>query len=375
MVGVPDTEVAVELLANPYRGTGLPPEAGLSRGTVLADPSGVQALLARCPAHAPTPLLDLPAVARAFAVGAVWAKDERGRMGLGSFKALGAAHAIARMAAERVDPPGGEASPEVMATALRDTTFTCASAGNHGLSLAAGARVFGARAVVVLAHPVPESFAERLRAHGARVVRAGDDYEASMVAAERGAREHGWVLLSDSSWPGYTELPTRVMEGYLAMAAEVADTVPEPPTHVVLQAGVGGLAAAVTALLRSRWGDEPTVVVVEPAAAPALQASIRAGQPVVAPGPPSTMGRLDCKEPSHLALGELARSADLFVTLTDAEVAETVDLLAHQGLATTPSGAAGLAAIHGRGHRDALGVDDHSRVLALLTEAAEQDPL
>lgn len=364
----------MEVLANPHRGQGLRPDAGVPQGRLPADASGVQALLARCPAHAPTPLRILPALAHALGVGATWVKDERGRMGLGSFKALGAAHAIARMAAERVDPTGGEASPEVMATALEATTFTCASAGNHGLSVAAGARVFGARAVVVLAHPVPESFAQRLRACGAEVVRAGDDYEASMAAAERGARRHGWVLLSDSSWPGYTELPTRVMEGYLAMAAEAADDAPGVPTHVVLQAGVGGLAAAVAALVRARWGDEPTVVVVEPTAAAPLQASIRAGHPVVAPGPASSMGRLDCKESSHLALAELARSADLFVTVGEAEVAETVGLLDDQELATTPSGAAGLAAIHATDRRGSLGLTGHSRVLAFVTEAAGEGP-
>lgn len=365
----------MEVLANAYRGRGLPSEAGVAAGRVLADPSGVQALLARCPAHAPTPLRDLPALARAFRVGSVWVKDERGRMGLGSFKALGAAHVLARMAAEAADPPGGDAPPEVLATALADTTVVCASAGNHGLSLAAGARLFGARAVVVLSHAVPEGFADRLRDHGATVVREGDDYEASMAAAARQAEEHGWLLVSDSSWPGYTDVPKRVMEGYLAMAAEIADNLPEPPTDVFLQAGVGGMAAALTALLRDRWGDDPTIVVVEPSAAPALHDSVVAGRPVVAPGPVSSMGRLDCKEPSHLALGELARSADLFVTVTDAEVAETVELLADHGLPTTPSGAAGLAAVHhGHGHRGSLGLTGHSRVLAVLTEAPEDEP-
>lgn len=363
----------MEALANPFRGAGLPPGTGLAEGRVRSDPSGVLALLERCPVAAPTPLRELPDLAAELGVDRLHGKDERDRMGLGSFKALGAAHVIARMAAERADRPGAPASVEALATALDGVVFACASAGNHGLSVAASAPVFGARAVIHLSDAVPEAFARRLRDRGATVVRRGRDYEASMAAAAADADAHGWVLLSDSSWPGYVEVPTGVMEGYLAIGAEVTAALDRPATHVFLQAGVGGLAAAMSALVRDRWGDAPTIVVVEPAAAPALLASIRAGRPVVADGPASSMGRLDCKEPSHLALGELARSADHFVTVDDDEAAATVDLLARHGVATTPSGAAGLAGLHHAGpHRAALGLDARSRVLAILTEGPEE---
>ena len=365
----------MDVLANPWRGRGLPASADLAAGEVRRDPAGVHALLARCPVAAPTPLLHADALAAELGVADLALKDERDRMGLGSFKALGAAHVIARMAADRLDRPGRPAPPEELAHALEGTTFVCASAGNHGLSLAAAAPVFGARAVVHVSTGVPEAFSRRLRERGATVVRSGDTYEASMAAAEADAGSDDRVLLSDSSWPGYVELPAGVMEGYLVLADEVVETMPAPATHVLLQAGVGGLAAAVTALLRDRWGDAPTIVVVEPDAAPALQASVRAGRPVVADGPVSSMGRLDCKEPSHLALGELAREADLFVTVTDAEVDATVALLADHGLATTPSGAAGVAALHHAGAaRTELGLDPDSRVLAILSEGPEDAP-
>ncbi len=360
----------MEVLTNPWRGQGLPQDAGLAGGRVHADPARVRALLSRCPAHAPTPLHEAPVLAAACGLERLWLKDERDRMGLGSFKALGAASVLARMAADRVDPPGGHAAPEALTGALAGTTVICASAGNHGLSVAAGARAFGARAVVVLSRQVPEAFAERLRTYGAQVVRAGGDYEASMAAAERRATRMGWVLLSDSSWPGYTELPTRVMEGYLAMADEAADALPTTPSHVLLQAGVGGMAAAVTALVRARFGDGPMVIVVEPRVAAPLQASIAAGRPVATPGPASAMGRLDCKEASHVALGELSRAADAFVTLTDEEVEVTSALLAAHGFTTSPSGAAGLAACQHARTGDGLQITPHSKVLAILTEAA-----
>ena len=341
-------------LDNPFRGTGmpdLPPTPG-------ADAGAVSRLLAQCPRHTPTPLLDCPGLAAKAGVASLAIKDERSRMGLGSFKALGAAYAIAREAAS----VGGD-----LHHALQGRTFVTASAGNHGLSVAAGARVFGAMAVVYLSQAVPEGFATRLHAMGAQVVRAGADYEASMDAASDAAKAHDWTLLSDGSWPGYVDLPFRVMEGYRQIATEIVAQSARVPTHVLLQAGVGGLAAAVAAELRRAWGDAPRMIVVEPQAAPALIESIRAGHVVDTQGPASAMGRLDCKTPSMLALADLARDADRFVTLTEAEGGAGAAAVAAAGLASTPSGAAGVAALMA----GLAGSDAHSRVLCILSEGPE----
>ncbi|MEM7507215.1 MAG: pyridoxal-phosphate dependent enzyme [Pseudomonadota bacterium] len=343
------------ILENPYRGQGLPADAGLAEGEVSADPTQPLALLLRCPAAGATPLRNMAKLAGEWGCGALHVKDEGTRMGLGSFKALGAAYAIAR------DAEGED---------LTGKTYVTASAGNHGLSVAAGAAAFGADAVIYLSETVPEAFAERLRGHGAQVVRAGAIYEDSMAAAVAAGEENGWRLLSDTSWPGYTEPARAIMEGYLAMGVEAADAMPEPPTHLFLQAGVGGLAAAMAVYARARWGDAPLIAVVEPDRAPALQASIKAGKSVVAPGPVSNMGRLDCKEPSHLALKALAQAADVFITVTDEQAEATVDTLADHGLATTPSGGAGLAGLQ-HGDRAALRLDGGSRVLCFLSEGPE----
>ena len=329
------------------------------------DVAPVRKLLARCPAFAPTPLVDAPSLASLAGVASVAVKDERDRMGLGSFKALGAAYVIARDAAET-----GAAE---MGTALAGRTYVTASAGNHGLSVAAGAGVFGARAVIYIAETVPESFAARLREKGAEVVREGAEYEASMAAARAASEANGWTLLSDSSWEGYTAAPHRLMEGYLAFVDEAVEQSAAPPTHVFAQAGVGGMAGAVAALCRARWGDAPTIIVVEPEAAPALIESVRAGRSVITQGPVSAMGRLDCKEPSLIALKGLARDADFFVTLTEDEAAEAMPVLAAAGLETTPSGGAGLAALLASApHRAALGLDQQSRVLTFLSEGPER---
>jgi len=328
----------------------------LADAPLPADDAGpALALLARCPVAAQTPLVDANDLAAQAQVGALWVKDERTRMGLGSFKALGAAYVIAHLAQQ------GDVTGRV---------FVTASAGNHGLSVAAGAAAFGAQAVVYIARTVPEGFVERLRGHGARVVREGAVYEDSMAAAAQAADANGWTLLSDSSWPGYTELPHRLMEGYLAMAHEAAVQVPGVPTHVFLQAGVGGMAAAVAAHVRRVWGDGPVIVVVEPDRAPALRNSVRAGRVVVAPGAESNMGRLDCKEPSLIALAGLMRDADAFVTITDDAVADTLPRLMAAGLATSPSGGAGLAVLFRSDaqQRGTLALTIDSRVLCFLSE-------
>ncbi|MEP3045647.1 MAG: pyridoxal-phosphate dependent enzyme [Roseibium sp.] len=353
---------------NPWFQKGLPDTSGLADGTVSAATDLAKDLYAKRPNAHVTDLRSVTALADKFEIGSLFIKDERSRLGLGSFKALGAAYAIAKRADER--DKNGTASD--LQSALEGVTYVCASAGNHGLSLAAGAPLFGAKAVVFVADTVPEAFAERLRQLGADVVRAGDNYEAGMAEAQRQAAENGWELLPDSTWPGMIEPGRDVMEGYLVMGDEVAHQIPEPPTHIFLQAGVGGLAAACAVSARLAWGADVKIIVVEPDAAPALWASIEAGRLAVGNGPVSSMGRLDCKEPSHLALKYLAREADAFVLVSDEEAEGTVELLGNYDLATTPSGAAGISAVHHAStKRDVFGLTSHSRVLCYLSEGPE----
>ncbi len=314
-------------------------------------------LVSRCPGYNKTPLVAAPALANSSGVAEVWIKDERGRMGLGSFKALGAAYVIAH------DARNGEA---------RGNTYVTASAGNHGMSVAAGARAFGAKAVVYIAETVPESFADRLRAEGAEVVREGAIYETSMAAAADAAAANGWKLLSDSSWSGYTERPHRLMEGYLVLMGEVFRQIEQSPTHIFLQAGVGGLAGAAAALARAEWGEDIRVVVVEPEFAAALTNSIKAGTSVVAPGPVSAMGRLDCKEPSLIALKGLARDADAFMTISEDEGEAGAKAVAEAGMKSTPSGAAGVSGLLAAATvPETLGLGPDSRVLCILSEGPE----
>lgn len=350
----------MKLLKNPWRKTGFPDVFPPETPFPSIDAARVANLLSQCPAHARTPLVKAVELAKVLRLAELHLKDERPRMGLGSFKALGAAYVIASEAAERGNPGPNS---------LTDMTYVTASAGNHGLSVAAGVRLFGAKAKVFIAETVPQSFAERLAAKGADVIRAGADYEASMQAAAVAAEENGWQLLSDSSWPGYFERPWRLMEGYLQLAAEIVDQISEAPTHIFLQAGVGGLAGAVAAYARHAWGDAPLIIVVEPEEAPALYNSIEEGKPVVAEGGVSCMGRLDCKEPSLIALKGLARDADIFMTISESAAQAAIVPLVAAGLATTPSGGAGIAGLLALGGKsEGAGLDENSRVLAILSE-------
>lgn len=328
----------MQVLENPYRGQGI--DVGLARvPSPSINSNAPRVLLERCPVHHATPMV------RALGLHI---KDERDRMGLGSFKALGAAYVIAH---------------EAQQGSLEGRVYVTASAGNHGMSVAAGAKVFGAKAVIYLAKTVPSEFADRLREKGADVVIEGDDYEASMAGALKAAKDNEWTLLSDSSWDGYFDLPHRLMEGYLAMAAECTEQM-EQPTHIFLQAGVGGLAGACAALFRDVWGNGTKITVVEPEFAPAIFESIKAGAFVSTTGAVSDMGRLDCKEASLIALKGLSRDADACVLISETEAADVLPKLAEQGLASSTSGAAGIAA--------ALLSDlpSDAKVLCILSEGA-----
>lgn len=332
-----------------------------------ADATRPMALLKQCPVYAPTPIIECPALAELQGIGSLTLKDESKRMRLGSFKALGGAFAVAQMISDAAKTADLESSAARSAAA--EMTFITASAGNHGLSVAAGARVFGAQAVICLSSSVPESFAERIRSLDARVVRVEGTYEESVAKAVVLADDNNWLLLADGSWDGYLERPALVMEGYTVLAAECRDHFEASgnwPTHVFLQAGVGGLAAAVAAHIRLHWDNQPTIIVVEPEAAPCLMESIRADQITNVGGPQSNMGRLDCKDASLIAFHALKQDADIFVTITDDEALAAASLLSEHGFSTTPSGAASFAGIT----QIQPGADTHC--LVLLTEGREE---
>lgn len=334
------------------------------------DPSRAMALLGACPVYEATPLSSIDLGTNTL----VLIKDESARMRLGSFKALGGTYAVAQMihdawreaGNERLSP--AEFTSDAVKQVASTMTFMCASAGNHGLSVAAGANIFGAKARIHLSEEVPEGFAERLRGIGAEVVRSGPTYETSLDAANKDNAETDALLLADGSWPGYTYRPSLVMEGYTVIAEELRDAFKrndQPwPTHVFLQAGVGGLASAIAHMIRRNWKVQPKIIIVEPDAAPCLKHSHEAGKIVHAPGPVSNMGRLDCKDPSLVAFHALEKCDVTYVTVTGIEANDAVTKLETYGITSTPSGTAGYTALL------KAGLPDDARPLIIISEGA-----
>jgi len=349
-------------IENPYFIKGFPQDNGVDK--VSTDVEAVRKLLELCPKASRTPLASSIALAEKARVKNVWFKDERQRMGLGSFKALGAAYVIANHASKIVLENN---NADDWKKALNGKCYVTASAGNHGLSLAAGARLFGAKAVIYLSKNVPSSFADKIKSYDAEVIIAGNNYEESMDGAKKAATDNNWILLSDVTWDGY-DAGLKVMEGYLVAAAEAYEDCPEPPTHIFLQAGVGGFPAAMAAQARRHFGNEPKIIIVEPTKAPVLLESIQAGKGVEVQGGISIMGRLDCKVPSTLALSSLARTCTHFMTITDDDAEECMKELENEGLETSPSGGAGYAGLIDAKNYNESGLTEDSNVMLFLTE-------
>lgn len=366
------------------------PNAGTPGVVVLPDRGFRRARveITSWPGYAATPLHDLASVAAGAGIGAVRLKDEAARFGLGSFKALGGAYAVAMaLAAElarRGVAPQARSEDLVAGTYLdttRDITVACATDGNHGRSVAWGAQRFGCRCVIYVHATVSQGRVDAIARYGAEVRRVPGTYDDAVRQAAKDAAENGWFVISDTSYEGYTTVPVDVMQGYRLMAAEALEQWEgAPPTHCFMQGGVGGAAAAVSVQLRTTLATPPMFIVAEPDRAACLLASAEAGEPVAIPGDLDTlMAGLACGEPSILAWQELARAADAFMAVPDEAAVECMRLLARQGIVAGESGVAGLAALllaaADPAARAALSLGPDSRVLLFSTEGATDPEL
>ena len=333
--------------------------------------------------YRPTPLHRLDGLAQALGIEALWLKDESGRFGLGSFKALGGAYAVVHLLRERL---GGAASIADIAAGraaarVADMTVCCATDGNHGLAVAWGARRAGARCTVFLPGPVSAGRERAIAAQGADIVRVAGSYDEAVRTCADEAASRGWLLVSDTSHAGGDEAPSRVMHGYTVLVDEIGEALAgETPTHLFVQAGVGGLAAALIGAFRQDFGaDSPKGVVVEPATADCLYQSALAGKPSPASGDLDTvMACLAAAEVSPLAWRVLDRAAFAFMALDDAVAVDAMrraaaPAAADPALVLGESGAAALGALIAAAAepaRAALGLSKASRVLVIGSEGA-----
>ncbi len=348
------------LFANPRCGTPdvtVLPDAGFRRA---------KAVITAWQDYAATPLRELPELAAVAGLAVLRLKDESGRFGLGSFKALGGAYAVANVVRN--------------ASVAQPITVACATDGNHGRAVAWGAQRCRCRCVIFVHETVSQGRVDAIARYGAEVRRVPGTYDDAVRECTRQAEASGWCIVSDTSWPGYTEVPRDIMQGYRLMADEAADQWGgPPPTHVFVQGGVGGVAAAVSVHCRTRFDPPPALIVVEPDRAACLLASAELGEPTAIPGDLDTiMAGLACGEPSLLAWQELGRAATAFMAVPDEAAIACMRLLAANGIVAGESGVAGLAgcllAAADPAAREALGLDG-ARVLAFSTEGATDPAL
>ncbi|MBC8268283.1 MAG: diaminopropionate ammonia-lyase [Rhodospirillaceae bacterium] len=342
------------------------------------------------PGYEPTPLHSLQGLARKTGVASLYYKDEGFRFGLDSFKALGGAYAVERLLLDFIRDKDPERKPNIeglitgqYSDITSTVTVACATDGNHGRSVAWGAQTFGCNCKIYIHSGVSEGRKKAMEAYGAEVLRLDGDYDHTVREIAADAQAKGWYVVSDTSYEGYLDVPRDVMQGYTVMVDEALSQFPDDslPSHIFVQGGVGGLAAAVCGhLWETLKADRPRFIVVEPDRADCLYQSALAGTPRPATGDLETvMAGLACGEVSLIAWDILATGADDFITLGDDVVGPVMRLLADgvdgdKPVVAGESAVAGLAALLAAGEdpalADALGINRASRVLVIGSEGA-----
>lgn len=338
----------------------------------------MRAFFAGRPELTPTPLRDLPALARHLGIGRLMAKDESGRFGLNAFKLLGARFAIETLLAD--------------GSIRKGSTLVCASEGNHGRAVARAARDAGCACRVYMAHDAAPSRVAAIAGEGAEVIRVDGSYDDAVRVMEAEARGNGWEIISDTAWPGYERIPRLIMLGYTHMLDEVGDQgsgIGDQFDAIFVQGGVGGLLCAMASWCAFHKRDHPArVIAVEPTSAACLQASARAGRPVAVTGPlVTTMAGLRNREVSPPAFEALLPIVDAFMSIDDVWAHEAMRTFARplNGDPVIEAGASGSAALGGllalrrepslATAGSQLGLTPDSRVLVLVSEGVTDPAL
>ncbi|MGY1695533.1 MULTISPECIES: diaminopropionate ammonia-lyase [unclassified Geodermatophilus] len=333
------------------------------------------------PGYRPTELRDLPSLAERLGVGSVVAKVETLRMGLPAYKILGASWATYRaVLAARAEPVSAWSDLDGLKSQLGDlagTRLVAATDGNHGRAVARMARLLGWEAHVLVPAGTAQARIEGITGEGAGVEVVDGSYEDAVTRSATYADERTLVV-SDTAWEGYRDVPGWVVDGYATVFAEVDDQVAEaglaPPTHAVVPVGVGSLAAAAA---HHHGPRGTTLVSVEPTSAACVMASVAAGTSVEVPGPhTSSMAGLNCGLPSPLALPVVRDTFRGLVAIDDAWAEEAMRVLAGLDLAVGESAAAALGGLLCLRPEEsaALGLDASASVLLVLTEGVT-DPV
>lgn len=333
-----------------------------------------------------TPLAELEAVAAELGSGRVFLKDESERLSLPAFKILGASWAVANAVAERFTVPVAGASIASLREAIGDNLLTLVTAtdGNHGRALSRLATLLGIRARIYTPAGVSEAALDGIRSEGAELVELDVEYDVVVSAAAASVEgQDGELLIQDTSWPGYEQVPRWIVEGYTTLFSEIDEQLSEvgiAPDVVVIPTGVGSLLQAAVEYYRGVSAVRPAVIAVEPATAACVLESLLADQILsVDTSCDTVMTGLRTGTPSEIAWPSLREGLDVAVAVDDREARTAVKDFEKWGHDVGPCGAASLAGI-----RRALGDDEltaaldlpESPVIVLLsTEGLAANPL
>ncbi len=365
------------------------PSFFLQRNVRRDAPPDARAPLAfhrRLPGYAPTPLIDAPDLARSLGLGQLLIKDESHRLGLPAFKILGASWAIYRALEKRLgrslDASRTLEELRQQIAPLRPLALTTATDGNHGRAVAHVASLFGFAARIFVPAGTAQARIEGIAGEGAEVEVVAGTYDDAVARAAGEAGER-CLVISDTSWPGYEEIPRWVAEGYSTIFHEIDDELArrgeESPDLIAIQFGVGALAAAVVRHYpASRPNESTKILSVEPLRAACGLASMVAGEIVTVPGPhDSIMAGLNCGRPSLVAWPIVSCGTNAFLAIGDERARAAMRALARLGIVAGETGAAGLAGLlelltetDFAEHRRALAIDDWTRALVIVTEGA-----
>lgn len=321
----------------------------------LEEAKRVQGFHASFPVYRKTPLAILNNTAGELGLGGIYVKDESYRFGLNAFKVLGGSFAIGNYMAEKLgmdirELPYDRMISQEIKEKLGELTFVTATDGNHGRGVAWTANQLKQKAVVYMPKGSAKERLDNIRAEGADASITDYNYDEAVRLANSQAEKNGWIMVQDTAWEGYEDIPTWIMQGYGTMGYEAYEQLPEKPTHIFLQAGVGSMAGAITGLMANIYGeDRPIITIVEPNKADCLFRTAEAddGKLHFVTGDMDTiMAGLACGEPCSIGWNVLRSYADNFISCPDYTAAKGMRILGNPAGSDTKvvSGESGAAA-------------------------------
>lgn len=343
-----------------------------------------------------TPLHELKNLAKNFGLKNIFVKDESYRFGLNAFKVLGGAYAIGKYLADKIGVDISQVDFEYLKSKeakekLGEITFVTATDGNHGRGVAWAANQLGQKSVVYMPNGSSQIRLDNIRKEGAEASIIDGNYDDAVKLSDEMAKKYGWVVIQDTAWEGYTDIPTWIMQGYGTLIHETMEQLRlekiDKPTHVFLQAGVGSFAGSIQGYLAAEFGDDrPVTIIVEPDDAnPLYKSSLSGEREIVGGDMPTIMAGLACGEPNTISYEVLRDYSDGYFSCPDYTAARGMRILAaplkgDPQVVSGESGAVGIGVItllmekeEYKDLREEIGLNKDSIILIISTEG-DTDP-